>query len=179
MAGGGFSFFAAYVLCSLGEGQVVDANMVDGCAYLSTFLFKSLFPLFFILSLFYLFIPFLAPSILGDVPGGGALDGGAPFYRCYETKDRKWVSVGAIEPHFFAQLIKGMGIEGEEIEQFNKEKWGEYCEKFQKVFSSRTLGEWEKAFEGLDACFAPVVGLYPLLFFLSFFHFVELLFPQN
>uniref|UniRef100_A0A7S4NRW5 Alpha-methylacyl-CoA racemase n=1 Tax=Paramoeba aestuarina TaxID=180227 RepID=A0A7S4NRW5_9EUKA len=144
-AGGGF-LAALGVLLALQErsksglGQVIDANMVDGSAYLSTFLFKNAY-------------------LIGQPSGSGVLDGGAPFYRCYETRDHKWMAVGAIEPQFFAQLLKGLEIKNDEVDQMNTEKWPEYEKKFQKFFLSRTLEEWETIFENLDACVCPVLEL--------------------
>ncbi|KAF4779315.1 CoA-transferase family III [Colletotrichum scovillei] len=101
-------------------------------------------------------------NILADFAGGGAmnmLDGGCPYYDTYETKDGKYFAVGALEPQFFAAFIKGLGLAGQgwEEERFDRARWGELRELFTKIFKSRTREEWEKVFDGTDACCTPVL----------------------
>ena len=85
------------------------------------------------------------------------LDGGAPFYRCYETADGKFVAVGAIEPQFFHALLEGLQIEPEAIGgQYDRKTWAETRGRFAAVFGDRTRDEWDRIFAGTDACVAPV-----------------------
>ncbi|CAJ2508200.1 Uu.00g093860.m01.CDS01 [Anthostomella pinea] len=126
-----------------GRGQVVEANMVDGSSYLATFPRMAL------------------KTPLGAGPRGtNLLDGGAPFYSAYTTRDNKYVAVGALEPQFFALLIKGLGLEGHgwEAKQNDRACWAEMRRVFAAGFAGRTRGEWEGVFDGTDACVTPVLG---------------------
>ncbi|KAI9716167.1 MAG: hypothetical protein M1828_000450 [Chrysothrix sp. TS-e1954] len=146
-AGGGAVLFAGILMALLerhrsGKGQVVEANMVDGVAYLATF-------------------PRLAMKTPAwDGPRGeNQLDGGAPYYDTYETGDGKFVSVGALEPQFWAELLRGLGFTGREVEgdRLHKGAWARWRELFEGRFRSRTRREWEEVFDGTDACVAPVL----------------------
>jgi alpha-methylacyl-CoA racemase len=152
--GGGGMLLAFGLLCGLlearatGRGQVVDAAMIDGSALLM--------------------LPFFGGRRRGSEPSGGGwgergtnlLDSGAPFYDAYETADGKWVSVGAIEPQFFAELVARLGLDPAELRpQMEQEGWEETRARFARVFRQRTRDEWCAALEGSDACFAPVLGL--------------------
>ncbi|UYV35741.1 CoA transferase [Rhodobacteraceae bacterium D3-12] len=88
------------------------------------------------------------------------LDGGAPYYRCYETSDGKWLSVGPIEPQFFAELCERAGLEhvGPK-EQNDKAMWPSLAAGYATVFKSRTRDEWVEVFADSDACVAPVLTL--------------------
>ncbi|KAK1718549.1 CoA-transferase family III [Colletotrichum lupini] len=152
-AGGGAMLFQGILMALLarerngGKGQVVEANMVDGSAYLATF------------------PRFALKNPLGDNGRGrNMLDGGCPYYDTYETKDGKYFAVGALEPQFFAAFIKGLGLAGQgwEEERFDRARWGELRELFTKIFQSRTRGEWEKVFDGTDACCTPVLEYHEL-----------------
>jgi alpha-methylacyl-CoA racemase len=125
-----------------GKGQVVDAAMVDGAASLMTMTF--------------------AFHQLGwwlEERGVNILDTGAPFYEVYETSDGRWFAVGAIEAQFYAELIKVMGLEGEDLPaQMDRDKWPEMKQRFAEVFRTRTRDEWAELFEGTDACGAPVLS---------------------
>lgn len=148
-AGGGAVAFMGILLALLertrtGKGQIVEANMVDGAGYLNTF-------------------PRLAlRTPLWNRPRGeNMLDGGAPWYRCYATRDGGWMSVGALEDRFFAELCRLLGIRrgseewpGERAERGSWEGWRRVLEG---RFKSRTRAEWEQLFEGTDACVAPVL----------------------
>jgi alpha-methylacyl-CoA racemase len=126
-----------------GKGQVVDAAMVDGAASLST-----------------LFWGLLANHLMTLDIGTNMLDGGAPFYQTYETADRKFMSVGAIEARFYAELLEGLGIDPHTLpHQHDRERWPEMSERFAQVFKTKTREEWTKVFDGKDACVAPVLGL--------------------
>ncbi len=146
-AGGGATLFQGILLALLarqttGRGQVVEANMVDGSSYLATF-------------------PRMARATpMGDKPRGeNVLDGGCPWYGCYETRDGKWVTVGALEPQFFAQLIHGLGLAGQgwEDDRGDEERWPELARIFTDKFKAKTRTEWEAVFDGTDACVAPVL----------------------
>jgi len=126
-----------------GEGQVVDAAMVDGAAVLSTF-FYGLF----------------AHHLMTLDIGTNMLDSGAPFYQTYETRDGKFMAVGAIEARFYAHLLDGLGLDPASLPaQHDQEKWPEMKACFAEVFRSKTREEWTAVFEGKDACVAPVLDL--------------------
>ena len=86
------------------------------------------------------------------------LDGGAPYYQTYETKDGKFMAVGAIEPQFYAALLKGLGLTAEQLpgHRDNRADWGKLQEFFAQQFKSKTRDEWEKIYDGTDACVTPV-----------------------
>jgi alpha-methylacyl-CoA racemase len=87
------------------------------------------------------------------------LDTGAPFYEVYDTSDGKWFSVGAIEPQFYAELLRVLGIEGEDLPaQNDRAHWPAMKERFAAIFRSRTRDQWSEAFAGRDACGAPVLS---------------------
>lgn len=142
--GGGSMFLVFGVLCALhearrsGQGQVVDASMVEGSGYLM--------------------LPFFGGT--GGERGTTLLDSGAPFYDAYETADGQWMAVGAIEPQFYAALLAGLGLEREALpDQFDTSAWPALKERFAATFASRTRAAWEAVFEGTDACVTPVLGL--------------------
>ena len=148
-AGGGATLFQGLLLALLarqrsGQGQVVEANMVDGSAYLTTF-------------------PRLAlkTSIFSRPRGENLLDSGCPYYDTYETKDGKYVAVGALEPQFFARLIKGLGLEGKGLEETREDRstWSSLKNSLESCFIRKTRAEWEEIFDGTDACVTPVLGM--------------------
>ncbi len=145
-AGGGAICFMGILLALLsrqmsGRGQVVEANMVDGSAMLSTFLRLAL----------------KTPRWSGE-RGTNMLDGGAPFYDTYETQDGKYMAVGAIEPQFYAELIKGLDFMGKDIpDQWDTAQWPVLYNIFTETFKSKTRAEWEAIFDGTDACCTPVL----------------------
>ncbi|CAN8095929.1 unnamed protein product [Discula destructiva] len=147
-AGGGATLVQGVLMALLarertGAGQVVEANMVDGASYLATF-------------------PRLARKTpMGDQPRGeNVLDSGCPYYDTYETRDGGFIAVGALEPQFFAALVRGLGLQGQgwEERRLGRECWDEMRELFTRVFKSRTRAEWEGVFDGTDACCTPVLG---------------------
>lgn len=151
-AGGGATLFQGILLALLarertGEGQVVEANMVDGSAYLATF-------------------PRLARKtpILNQPRGENLLDSGSPFYDTYETKDGKYMAIGPLEPQFFHELVKGLGLEGRGLEETRHDRstWPEMRELFTTLFKEKTRTEWEGVFDGTDACVTPVLDLHEL-----------------
>ncbi|WP_082953256.1 MULTISPECIES: CaiB/BaiF CoA-transferase family protein [unclassified Mycobacterium] len=124
-----------------GRGQVIDAAMVDGVSLLAQMMWTM-----------------KATGALRDRRESFLLDGGAPFYRCYETSDGKYVAVGAIEPQFFAALLTGLGLSPEEVPgQLDVGAYPQMYEVFAKRFGSRTREEWTTIFAGTDACVTPVL----------------------
>ena len=123
-----------------GEGQVVDAAMVDGAAVMLT--------------------PFYAARASGfwGPRGTNMLDTGAPWYDSYETADGGWLALGAIEPQFYAQLLAGLGLDADALpDQQDRDGWPELRERFAAVIRGRTRDDWERHFDGFDACVAPVL----------------------
>jgi len=126
-----------------GKGQVIDSAMLDGAANLSV-----------------MFHGLLAHNLMSLDIGTNPLDGGAPFYQTYETADGQFMSVGAIEQRFYAELLKGLEVDPESLpHQFDLAKWPEMIERFSEVFKTRTRDQWTAIFEGKDACVAPVLNL--------------------
>lgn len=147
--GGGGMLLAFGVACGLlevarsGRGQVIDAAMVDGAALLMTMM-QGLF----------------AAGVWSEERGQNLLDGGAPFYDAYETADRRFVSVGALEPQFFAELGRLLGLPEEALAaQMDRERWPALRQRLAAAFKDRTREEWSAALEGTDACFAPVLSM--------------------
>ncbi|MGO4342133.1 CaiB/BaiF CoA transferase family protein [Pedococcus sp. 2YAF34] len=129
---------------STGEGQVVDAAIVDGVASM-TAMHQSM----------------LASGLWSAPRGENLLDGGAPFYRCYRTRDDRWVAVGALEPAFYARLLEGLDLWSPErvAGQLDPQWWPRMHRELEMRFGLRTLAEWTRVFAGLDACVAPVLTM--------------------
>ncbi|MDQ1520261.1 MAG: alpha-methylacyl-CoA racemase, partial [Actinomycetota bacterium] len=126
-----------------GKGQVVDTAMVDGSALLMTMMWglKKI-------------------GFWDEALGVNVLDTGAPFYDTYETKDGKFVSLGSLEPQFYAELIQRLGLEGEDLpNQMDRGGWPVLRDRFTELFKTKTRDEWVDVFEGSDACFAPVLTM--------------------
>lgn len=147
--GGGAMMLIAGVLAGIvaaregHAGCVVDAAMTDGAAYLGT-------------------TPFALMSDGWWKPNreSNLLDGGAPFYRTYETSDGQHMAVGALEPQFYSRLLEGLGLDSEDLpRQHDPSGWPILRERFAAVFASRTRTEWEAVFTGTDACVAPVLSM--------------------
>lgn len=144
---GGAMMLAFGMLCALletgrsGKGQVIDAAITDGVACLST-----------------LYYSLRARGAWTDRRGDNFLDGGAPFYGCYECKDGTFISIGPLEPQFYALLLQLCGIDDPAFgKQMDKTRWPEMKEKLATLFKGKTRGEWCALLEGTDACFAPVL----------------------
>jgi len=146
--GGGAMSMALGILAGVyearnsGEGQVVDISMTEGSAYLALAMYGM--------------------AAVGDYSHerqDNILDGGAPFYRCYETRDGKFVSIASIEAKFYDLLLEKTGIKGQENlpAQFDKTQWPEMHIRFEAVFKTKTRDEWCEIMEGSDVCFAPVL----------------------
>ncbi len=147
--GGGGMLLVVGVLAALlharssGQGQVVDAAMVDGSALLTT----SHHAL-------------MAEGWWVPRRESNILDGAAPFYSVYATADGGHVAVGALEPQFFAALLDGLGLTAADVgDQADVGAWPAMRARFAEVFSKRTRDEWARHFEGTDACVAPVLSL--------------------
>jgi alpha-methylacyl-CoA racemase len=147
--GGGGMLLAFGVLAALverqasGQGQIVDAAMVDGAATLMTMLHGMRHSGFW-----------------SDERGTNLLDSGAHFYEVYETSDGGYVSLGSIEPQFYAELLRLSGLEGEELpRQMDRAEWPAMKERLRKVFKQKTRDEWCALMEGTDVCFAPVLNM--------------------
>ena len=147
--GGGGMLLAFGVLCALqervqsGKGQVVDAAMVDGAAVLMTMMHGM-----------------QAVGFWNDERGTNLLDSGAHFYDVYETADGKYVSVGSIEPQFYAQLVELSGLDSEELPaQMDRSQWPAVKLRIMEIFKSKTRDEWCEIMEGTDVCFAPVLSM--------------------
>jgi alpha-methylacyl-CoA racemase len=147
--GGGGLLLAFGMVCALlerersGKGQVVDAAMVDGAAALMT-----------------IFHGAQQSGFWKDEAGTNMLDSGTPWYDVYETADGKYVSIGSIEPQFYAQLLRYTGLETEDLPgQHDVEGWPVLRERLAQVFRSRTRDEWCAIMEGTDVCFAPVLTM--------------------
>ena len=146
--GGGGMLLAVGVLAgilsarSTGRGQVVDAAMVDGSALLMSMVHG-----------------FMAAGLWSETRGTNLLDTGAPFYDVYETADGNHVAVGALEPQFYAELIRLLGLgEAGLPGQHDVSRWPELRTAFAEAFRTRTRDEWAQHFEGSDACVAPVLS---------------------
>jgi alpha-methylacyl-CoA racemase len=146
--GGGGMLLAFGIACALvearasGRGQVVDAAMVDGASLLAA-----------------MFAGLLAAKSWSEARGENVLDSGAPWYDAYETKDGRYVAIGAIEPKFYAELIERLGLAGEALPaQHDRAAWPDLRARFAQAFRSRTRDEWCRVFDGSDACFAPVLA---------------------
>jgi alpha-methylacyl-CoA racemase len=146
--GGGGAFLVIGILSALlerqksGLGQVVDAAILDG----------TVSQLAIILGL-------RAGGLWDRARGENILDGGAPFYRTYRCADSKFVAVGALEPKFFAALIKGLGLDAARFapSQYDRTRWAAMQTEFEAIFATKTRDEWAAQFEAADACVAPVL----------------------
>ncbi|MCW2532171.1 MAG: L-carnitine dehydratase/bile acid-inducible protein [Blastococcus sp.] len=147
--GGGSLFLVVGILAALleragsGQGQVVDAAMVDGASSLVTMIYGM-----------------LGGGLWQDRRAANLLDGGAPFYDTYTCADGRHVAVGALEPQFYAALLEGTGLTGALAGgQYDVAQWPEHRRRFAEVFASRTRDEWAAAFAGTDACVTPILSL--------------------
>ena len=131
-----------------GQGQVIDAAMVDGASYLSTFVFRA--------------------NSLGangnelDEVGTNLLDGGPHFYQTYTCKDGGHFAVGAIEPQFYKVLLRGLGLDPKRDNlprQHDRSQWRAMKLRFADIFVTKTKAEWAEIFHGTDACAFPVLSI--------------------
>jgi alpha-methylacyl-CoA racemase len=125
-----------------GEGQVVDAAMVDGSAQLMSI--------------------FVGLDALGTwgARGTNLLDGGAHFYNVYETADAEWISIASYEPKFYANLLQVLGLDDlDPADQMDRERWTALKTRFAEIFRSKTRDEWVEVFRDHEVCFAPVLTM--------------------
>jgi alpha-methylacyl-CoA racemase len=148
--GGGALYLAMGVCAALyeaqrsGKGQVVDAAITDGAASLMSVIYGL-----------------RASGVWSDERDANLLDGGAPFYDVYETKDGKYVAIGSLEPQFYALLLEKLGLKGDALfaAQMYRGNWAAMSEKIAAVVKTRTREEWTALLEGTDVCFAPVLSM--------------------
>lgn len=144
--GGGGPYLAFGVLAALlqaratGQGQVVDAAIVDGVSSMATTLHWM-----------------SQTGMWNETRGDNGFDSGDPFFDCYETSDGKFVSIATIEPQFYAELRARLGLEGSEWDLRNRETWSGQREMLEAIFRGKTRDEWCELLEGTDTCFAPVL----------------------
>ncbi|GAB3141390.1 alpha-methylacyl-CoA racemase [Amycolatopsis stemonae] len=144
--GGGSMLLLTGILAALwerersGQGQVVDAAMVDGVSVLLQMMWAM-----------------RGRGEWSDERGTNLLDGGAPFYDTYECADGRYVAVGAIEPQFYAQLLAGLGLEADLPDRLDRTGWPALRARFAEAFHSAPRDHWAKVFDGTDACVTPVL----------------------
>ena len=145
--GGGSTYLVIGVLAALlesrlsGQGQVVDAAIVDGTAHLNA-----------------MGSGFLAGGTMLEERAANLLDGGMPFYDLYETSDGRHMSVGPLEPQFYELFVKLLGIE-DAPDRYDSERTPELRRRITEAFAARPQAHWAEIFEGTDACVAPILPL--------------------
>jgi alpha-methylacyl-CoA racemase len=146
--GGGSMFLLLGILSALwerqnsGKGQVVDAAMVDGSSVLAQMMWGM-----------------REMGVWTDERGTNMLDGGAPYYDTYECADGRYVSVGAIEPQFYAAMLDGLGLDPADLPaQNDRSRWPELRARFTEVFAGKDRDHWAKVFADSDACVTPVLA---------------------
>ncbi len=147
--GGGGMFLAFGMCCAIieaqrtGKGQTVDVSMVEGSAALMHMMYSM-----------------KAIGVWSEDRGTNLLDTGAHFYDTYETKDGKYVSIGSIEPQFYALLMEKAELDPAKFgNHMDASKWDELKEDLTEVFKQKTRDEWCELMEGTDVCFAPVLAM--------------------
>lgn len=146
--GGGGLFAAFGIVAALvragrtGEGQVVDAAMIDGAASQMTMIYGM-----------------LAAGSWSLERGRNLLDGGAPFYRCYTCSDGRFIAIAAIEPQFFRAMMQGIGLDPADWDQADRSRWPALAEEIAAVVARHPRDHWAGVFDGTDACVAPVLNM--------------------
>lgn len=147
--GGGALYLALGVVSAVlsaartGKGQVLDVAMVDGAASLATAAYGL-----------------RAMDLWKDERGSNQVDGGSHYYGAYQTKDGKYISIAPIEPQFYAELLRHLGLKKEDLpDQLDREQWPAMRKRLEGIFREKSRDEWCKLLEGTDACFAPVLTL--------------------
>ena len=146
--GGGAMFLIAGLLAAIlsaratGRGQVVDAAITDGVPAL--------------MGLFHAWLP---KGLWRDMPASNLLDGGAPFYRCYRCADGRDVAVGCLEPQFFGQMVRGLGLADRAYNQQDRAGWPAMAEDLAAAFVAQPRDHWAALFADTDACVSPVLSL--------------------
>jgi alpha-methylacyl-CoA racemase len=146
--GGGSMFLLVGILAALwerqqsGQGQVVDAAMVDGSAMLSAMMWS-----------------FRSQGLWTDERGTNMLDTGAPYYDTYECADGRYVAVGAIEPQFYAAMLAGLGLDSADLpDQNDSSRWPQLRARLTDAFAAKDRDHWATVFAGTDACVTPVLA---------------------
>lgn len=146
--GGGGLFAAFGIVAALlhagrtGKGQVVDAAMIDGAASQMTMIYGM-----------------FATGSWSRERGGNLLDGGAPFYRCYECADGRYLAIGAIEPQFFRAMMSGLGLDPDAWDQADRGQWPALAAEIAAAVARESRDHWAGVFNGTDACVAPVLTM--------------------
>lgn len=147
--GGGGLVLAFGIACALfearasGEGQVVDASIVDGSSLLVALVYGL-----------------SASGSWSPARGTNVVDTGSHFYDVYETADGQYISLGAVEPQFYAELRRLLGLDGPEWDgQLDREKWPSLKKQLSALIRTRTRADWDSMFAGTDVCYAPVLSL--------------------
>ena len=147
--GGGGLMLAYGMVCALleakgsGKGQVVDAAMIDGAAALMASTFAA-----------------NQAGFWSDERGTNLLDSGSHFYEVYETADGKYISLGSIEPQFYATLLNKLGDDAKHFEnQFDMGNWPQMKAKMTEIIKCKTRDDWDVIFAGSDVCYAPVLSM--------------------
>jgi alpha-methylacyl-CoA racemase len=146
--GGGGAYLVIGILAALlerarsGRGQVVDAAMLDGVASMLT-----------------AFHGLRSAGAWNGAREANLVDGGAPWYRCYETADGGYVAVGALEPRFHAELLERLGLDPERFPMHDRDDWPRQRAELARIFAARPRSAWEALFEDSDACVTPVLTL--------------------
>ncbi|HLY47516.1 MAG TPA: CaiB/BaiF CoA-transferase family protein [Stellaceae bacterium] len=147
--GGGALYLAMGVLAGIisarasGKGQVIDCSMVEGAASLMMMMYGA-----------------LASGAWTEERGRNRTDGGSHFYHVYETSDGEYISVGSIEPQFYALLLRHTGLEGESLpEQSDRTTWPDMQRRLARIFKQKTRAEWTAIMQQTDICFAPVLRM--------------------
>jgi alpha-methylacyl-CoA racemase len=146
--GGGSMFLLVGILSALwerqtsGKGQVVDAAMIDGSSVLAQMIWG-----------------FRQDGLWSDTRGVNMLDGGAPYYDTYTCSDGRHIAIGAIEPQFYAEMIKGLGLDGADLpDQNDMSRWPELRAAITEAVAAKDRDHWAKVFAGTDACVTPVLS---------------------
>ena len=147
--GGGAMMLAFGVVCAVleartsGKGQVVDAAMTDGAALLGAMMYGM-----------------RACGAWNDTRAANLLDGGAPFYDSYACGDGKFITIGALEPQFYALLLHLTGVADPAFQaQMDRQAWPQMRQRFETLFKTRSRADWCVLLEGTDVCFAPVLDM--------------------
>ena len=146
--GGGGLFAAFGILAALvhagrtGEGQVVDAAMIDGASSQMTMIYGL-----------------LAAGRWSLERGANLLDGGAPFYRCYACSDGRHIAIASIEPQFFRAMMQGLGLDPAVWDQADQSRWPALADEIAAVVARQPRDHWATLFDGTDACVAPVLSM--------------------
>lgn len=146
--GGGSTYLVIGVLAALleartsGQGQVVDAAIVDGSAHLNAMLASM-----------------IAGGGWREERAKNLLDGGMPFYDIYETADGRHMAVGSLEPQFYDELVAGLGLADALPDRYDFARHDELRETIAARFKERTQAEWAEVFDGTDACCTPILPL--------------------